>query len=97
MRNVVELQSHLIRFEKLRIPSPKGDETLASETAFSIIEIQESMNLCLNELFPKLMDRSLNEADLEELLLDIGEEFRHILYHINDMTLYDHLHDSNNG
>ncbi len=63
-----------------------------SETlAHCFLDIQESCKVMINELFPKLLSDNMNEEDVDEILYDIGEEFRHVLYHIKDPKFYDYL------
>ena len=65
---------------------------LESETlAHSLLDINESCNTLVNDLFPKFELTSLTEEEINELLFDIGEELRHILYHIRDPKYYQYL------
>jgi len=50
--------------------------------AFS--DIEESCRRFLGELLPRLADPEVKGAQLEDLLVDIEEEFRHIVYHVHD-------------
>jgi hypothetical protein len=59
-------------------------ETLAH--AFS--DIEESMRKFLENQLPKLVDPSVKGKNLEDLLFDIREEFRHILYHLHDPAFF---------
>ena len=63
---------------------PEEPETLAH--AFS--DIEESLRKFLDQQLPKLADSSLQGEQLEDLLLDISEEFRHILYHLHDPEFF---------
>jgi hypothetical protein len=40
---------------------------------------------------PRLTEQELQPSELEELLLDIGEELRHILSHIENSRFYGYL------
>lgn len=59
--------------------------------AHAFIDLDESFNKFSNETLPKLFDENLSEKEIQELLIDIGEELRHILYHIKDPKFYDYL------
>ncbi len=59
-------------------------ETLAH--AFS--DLEQSLRKFLDEQLPKLADPSLQGQVLEDLLLDIREEFRHVLYHLHDPKFF---------
>jgi hypothetical protein len=63
---------------------PEEPETLAH--AFS--DIEESLRKFLGEQLPKLADSSVQGEALEDVLLDIREEFRHILYHLHDPEFF---------
>ena len=45
----------------------------------------------LNEQLPRLLDEGAANAELYDALLEIGEEFRHIVDHIQDPTFYRYL------
>jgi len=47
----------------------------------------------LGLLLPKLLNEDLSPEELNEVLLDIGEELRHILYHIKDPRFFGYLTD----
>lgn len=42
---------------------------------------------------PKLFSERLNEEQIDDLLHKIGEEIRHILYHIKDPKFYEYLRE----
>ena len=67
-------------------------EKEASTLAHCFLDLQESFNKFNNELLPKI-NQNLNEEEIDDLLLDIGEEFRHILYHIKDSKFYNYLQE----
>lgn len=50
--------------------------------AFS--DLEESFRRFLDEQLPKLADPSVQGEQLEDLLLNIQQEFHHILYHLHD-------------
>ncbi len=63
---------------------PEEVNTLAH--AFS--DIEESLRRFLDEQLPKLADASVQGDELEDVLLDIREEFRHVLYHLHDPEFF---------
>jgi hypothetical protein len=69
----------------------RGHEKESDVLAHSFVDIEETCSKLLNELLPKLIQDDLNETEINDLLLDIGEEFRHILYHIEDSKFYNYL------
>jgi hypothetical protein len=45
----------------------------------------------LDILFPRLLDESLAPEKLNDVLLAVGEELRHVLYHIRDPKFFSYL------
>lgn len=84
------LAQNLRKSEKVNSLDSK-EEKESESLAYSILDIEESCKTLLNNLFPKLELTSISEDEINELLFDIGEELRHILYHINDPKFYDYL------
>jgi len=68
-------------------------EKEADVLAYSLLDIAESSHLVLNKLLPKLVSDNVSEEVVDETLLDIGEELRHILYHIRDPKFYAYLRE----
>ena len=69
----------------------KKDEPEAWTLALAFNDLEDSFRKILDELFPKLIQKELNDSEIKNLLLEIGEEFRHILYHIKDTEFYNYL------
>ena len=63
-------------------------ETLASALA----GIEESSSRVLNDLLPRLIEATDGEA-VTNLLHDIGEELRHVIYHSRDPERWMYLFD----
>lgn len=63
--------------------------------AYSLSEIEKSCSTFYNKLLPKLKVTDKQE-DIENILHEIGEEFRHLLYHIEDSKYYSYLFDDEN-
>jgi len=71
-------------------------ENQADTLANAYIDIEESLNKIIKEQIPKLYLQDLTKEEVDDLILDIGEELRHLLYHINDTKVYEYLkrHDT---
>jgi hypothetical protein len=54
----------------------------------AFLDLEESLRRFLDEQLPKLADPAAQGEQLEDLLLDIREEFRHVLYHIHDPEFF---------
>jgi len=75
-----------------RVNSFDNIEYIESESlAHSFLDIEESFKVLLDNLFPKLESSSMSEEQINDLLFDIGEEMRHILYHIKTPKFYEYL------
>ena len=61
--------------------------------AYTFSELEESFRKFTEVQLPKLFSERLNEEQIDDLLHEIGEEFRHILYHIKDPKFYEYLSD----
>lgn len=70
-----------------------GDDIEGWTLAHSFADIEESCSKFLNDQLPKLAQSELSDSELYELLLDIGEGLRHILYHVKDTKFYQYLQD----
>jgi hypothetical protein len=69
-----------------------GAEKEAWTLAHSFQDIEQSLRNFLDKLLPKLFDGKLSESEIHEVLLEIGEEFRHVLYHVKDPKFYRYLY-----
>jgi len=72
----------------------KKDEPESWTLALAFNDLEDSFRKILVDLFPKLIQKELNESEIKDLLLDIGEEFRHIIYHIKDSNFYGYLFEN---
>ena len=72
-------------------PAVKGLED-AWELAHTFSDLEESFSKCLDEYFARFQQKDLDASEVKDLLLDIGEELRHILYHIETPAFYAYLH-----
>ena len=75
----------------------QGQNREAWTIAHAFADLEESFSRFLDEQLPQLVEEPLNERDINDLLLEIGEEFRHVLYHINDPAFYRYLSDQDTG
>jgi hypothetical protein len=64
-----------------RFPNPTEQ---GQSIAYSLSDLEGSMRVFLDEQLPKLTDPAVQGEALEDLILDVREEFRHILYHLHD-------------
>ena len=66
-------------------------EPQSATLAHTLMDLEESFRKFLQTLLPKLLDRSLSADQINDVLLDIGEELRHVLYHIRDPEFFGYL------
>ena len=74
-----------------------NDEPQAWTLAYNLSELEESFKDFTDNKLQRLVSEDLDEAEINDLLHDIGEEFRHILYHITAPEYYSHLRSIGNG
>lgn len=84
--------------EKISICSDlKTNQSSKNEEAWSIVhslsDMEESFHKIYNEYLIKLLNNSLSQEEINDILLDIGEELRHISYHIKAPRFYKYLND----
>jgi len=76
----------------------RGDDKREAWTvAHAFADIEEAARRFVDELLHRLVRDALCEKQVEDLLLDKGEEFRHLLYHIHDPGFYRYLHEQSEG
>jgi ATP:corrinoid adenosyltransferase len=68
-------------------------EKQAWTLAHSLLDLAKSFRTILDEQLPQLRDEALSCEEIHDVLLEIGEEFRHILYHVRDPEFYAYLCD----
>jgi hypothetical protein len=76
--------------EITRYDSGEDKEAWALADGFS--DLEEAFRTFLDEYLPKLADPQVRGEALVEVLQDIGEEFRTILWHIQEPKFYSYLH-----
>ena len=79
-----------INLSKLPNVKQYGDEE-AWGLADDFSDLDKSFRVLIEELFPCLMDDNLSVDDLQDAMTDIGDEFRHIVYHIGNNRFYRYL------
>lgn len=70
--------------------STKVDEE-AMQIATALLDIREASRHLFDELVPRLLEVAPESPAAEELLHSIGEEYRHILYHIMDTKMFGYI------
>jgi hypothetical protein len=69
----------------------RPDELEASTLAHAFLDLEESFRSFVEQQLPDLMRGDLTEAEVCDKLDDIGDELRHILYHVRDARFYRYL------
>lgn len=70
---------------------PEGSEELATEIAAGLIDIRQSTDRIFGELLPRLEVLQPTEQDFADVLHAIGEEYRHIYYHLRNTRFFDYV------
>jgi hypothetical protein len=87
VKNLADRLSQLPSVARLDTRNERQGGTIAHalsgfETSFSVV---------LYVLLPKLLDETQPSEQLDDVLLEIGEELRHILYHVRDTRYFQYL------
>jgi len=69
----------------------QGEHREAWTIAHALADLEDSFGRFLDEQLPRLTEEPASNTDLNDVLLEIGEEFRHVLYHINDPAFYKYV------
>ena len=75
--------------EVARFSTKENNEPAA--LAYALSELEESFRRFLDEQLPAVVQGDHPPEGLYNHLLDIGEELRHILYHVSDTQFYKYL------
>lgn len=71
-----------------RVDSP--DEPGSWATAHGLLDIEEAL-AAFAEKLKRLKSEVLDDQQVADVLLDIGEDLRHVMYHVDDMKFYQYL------
>lgn len=93
VEHIAELAKRLSECPEItRYDSGEHHEAWALADGFS--DLEDAFRAFLDEYLPKLADPQVRGEALVDVLLDIGEEFRTILWHIQLPKFYEYLHDA---
>jgi len=73
------------------------DAAEAGTLANAFADLEEESVRFLDETLPRLTRDGLRDEEITDVLHDIGDQFRHILYHIQDPSYYEYLQESGTG
>jgi hypothetical protein len=68
----------------------KPGERMNWALAHGLLDIEEASQAFVAKL-TRLKTENLDEAQVKNLLFDIGEDLRHVMYHISDMPFFKYL------
>lgn len=86
----IELIVSTLKKSKQVTSLDRDNDIEAYNIAHALFDIEEAAKT-ITELRLKLESNTLGEMEINDVLTDIGDELRHILYHIKDMKYYDYL------
>lgn len=66
----------------------EGKHKEAWNIAYAFPDLEASFEKFSQDLLPKLLKSNLSDDEIKETLIEIGEEFRHIIYHIKDSRYF---------
>ena len=70
-----------------------GEHKEAWSLADGFSDLEEAFRAFLDEHLPKIADPHIRGEALVDVLQDVGEEFRTILWHIQESKFYGYLHE----
>lgn len=89
------IAKHLIRSTIFATMVARRGERSVAEEAWEIgtalADICESTTRLFDELLPALLRAEPSSIEVEDLLHEIGEEYRHIHYHITNSRFFSHV------
>lgn len=88
------LADHLERLPKIAAEAKhngRSPEQEAMEIATGLVDIRESADRLFRDLVPRFLKAPSKSDAASDLLNEIGEEYRHILYHIRDTKLFSYI------
>ncbi len=83
------LAARLKSLPELARLDPAG-EPQAATVAYTLSELETSCRAILS-LIPQFSDTSASEDKLRAALLEVGEELRHVMYHVRDTEFFKYL------
>jgi hypothetical protein len=87
---VVELERRLSQIaEVARFDMP--GEAQGHTLAHALSHWEDSFTAFLDDLLPKLANKTATDEELIDAIHDVGDELRHILYHIKDVKYFAYL------
>jgi mannitol-1-phosphate/altronate dehydrogenase len=89
-QNLRRLADNLQRVSKVtELDTKESDESW--NLTRNLEEIEAACEKLVDELIPTLVDSGATDDEIYDALLDIGEEFRQLVYHIFDNQFYRYL------
>ena len=88
------LADHLERVPRIMTAAKRDGRTAeqeAMEIATGLVDIKESADRLFRDLVPRLLKVPSKSDAADDFLNEIGEEYRHILYHIRDTKLFSYI------
>jgi len=70
---------------------PEGPDELATEVAAGLMDIRQATHRVFGELLPRIKELQPGEEAFEDTLHAIGEEYRHIYYHLRHTRFFNYV------
>ncbi len=69
----------------------EGEHNEGWALAHGLTDIEQSCRVLLDKLMPALRSERITDEQINDILLDIGEELRQVLYHLQHLKYYGYL------
>jgi hypothetical protein len=93
VERVIELEKRLSQIPEVA-QFDLAEEPEGHRLAHALSHWEDSFATVLNNLLPTVADETVSAEDLADALHGVGDELRHILYHINDAKYFGYLLDA---
>lgn len=91
MEDIVARLQQAPRLQRIAVTEPGANATdLATEAALGLLDIQRSC-ASLSRLVETLSTNEPASEAFDDVLNDIGEEYRHIYYHLTHTRLFNYI------
>lgn len=80
-------KDEILKLREKLIEIYQTDKVKADSIVHALVDIEESLNNIYHKIIPQLFENSLKTTEIQDLLWDIREDFRHVDYHIHDADL----------
>lgn len=91
----IQLGKRFSKIEKITKLN-QGEDKEAWTLSHSLLDIEESCKIFIEQQLPNLLKENISDKQVSDILFDISENLRHILYHIKDPKYFSYIFEEKN-